>query len=303
MSSESKRIKAVFSAAVECLENSWRFSTQSLTYAALESRLTIEQICYDRLLSSHNYIARADLKKWTPAQVVKQISEEANENIATGLTLSISKEPVQAGKEPKTQADYEAFEYVKVGQQVGFNISKVHSLWQALSKIALHISLPEEKQPLSMYGNPDAIKRKLTEALALFKTFEAETLIMGSIGPGNSFECLGCGTLIRRNANLLKTGQVINCFNPLCEDTYTVSREDDEITYVRRLIPIVCKACSNKNSIQAKVVEKLRFPDALSIACVECGEPTLIRLQLVQEKVRQEDGRDDLSTIENDQLR
>ena len=278
-------------------------TTQSLTYAALECRLTIEKICYDRLLSSHNYIARADLKKWTPAQVVKQVAEEANETIATGLTLSISKKPVQEGKEPKTQADYEAFEYVKVGQQIGFNISKVHSLWQALSRVALHINLPEEKQPLSMYGDPDAIKRKLAEALALFKTFEAETLIAGLIAPTNSFECIGCGTLIRRNADLLKPGQVINCFNPMCEDTYTVSREAEQITYIRRLTPVICKACSNTNLIQTKVVEKLRFPDALSIACVECGERTLIRLQLAQEKVCQEDGKDDLNTTENDQSR
>jgi len=274
-------------------------SRESLTYAALECRLTIEKICYDRLLQSHNYIARADLKKWTPAQVVKQIAEEANENIATGLTLSISKEPVTKGKEPKTQADYEKFEYVQVGQQIGFNISKVHSLWQALSRIALHITLPEENQPVSIYGNQDAIKKKLAEAVTLFKKFQEETLIMGSMGQENSFECPGCKTLIRRNADLLKTGQVINCFNPLCDETYTVNRGDAHITYGRRFVPVVCKACSNTNLIQTKLVEKLRFPDALEAECKECGESTHIRLQLVQEEVRQKDGRDDLIAIKD----
>ena len=277
-------------------------STESLTYAALECRLTIEKICYDRLLQSHSYISRADLNKWTPAQVVKQIAEEANENVATGLTLSISKEPVTKGKEPKTQADYEKFEYVKVGQQIGFNISKVHSLWQALSKVALHINLPPENQQVSIYGNLEAIRKKLAEAVVFFNTLQEQTMIMGSMGQENSFKCAGCETLIRRNADLLKTGQVINCFNPLCEETYMVNREGEHISYERRLVPVVCKRCSNKNLIQTKVVEKLRFPDTLKVECVECGESTLIRLQLVQEVVRLENDKHDLSTIENDSL-
>lgn len=258
---------------------------QSLSYAALECRLTIEQICYERLLISHDYIARADLKKWTPAQVVKQVSEEANENIASGLTISISKEPIEEGKEPKTQADYESMEYVKLGEQVGFKINELHRLWQGLSNVALHINLPEEKQPLSMYGNPDAIKRKVAEAVALFKKFEPGTLIMGAMAGANSFACLGCGTLIRRNADLLKAGQVINCFNPSCDETYTASRDDDEITYARRSIPIVCKACLCTGLIPMKAVEKLRFADVLSVTCVECGQVTQARLQLAQEKV------------------
>jgi hypothetical protein len=54
-------------------------TVQSLTFAALECRLTIELICYDRLRVCHGYISLADLKRWTPAQVVKQIAEEAND--------------------------------------------------------------------------------------------------------------------------------------------------------------------------------------------------------------------------------
>lgn len=72
-------------------------SIQSLTYAALECRLTIETICYERFLIAHDYIADADLKGWQPASVVKQVSQEANDLIDQGFELFISTTPVKEG--------------------------------------------------------------------------------------------------------------------------------------------------------------------------------------------------------------
>lgn len=37
---------------------------ENLTYAALEARLAIEAICYDRLRIAHDYISNDDLKGW-----------------------------------------------------------------------------------------------------------------------------------------------------------------------------------------------------------------------------------------------
>jgi hypothetical protein len=41
-------------------------SDSSLTYAALEARLAIERICYERLKISHDYISADDLRTWKP---------------------------------------------------------------------------------------------------------------------------------------------------------------------------------------------------------------------------------------------
>lgn len=260
-----------------------RNNIQSLTYAALECRLTIEQICYERLLISHSYIARSDLKKWTPAQVVRQIAEEVNEDVASGFTLSISKEPSQKGNEPKHIADFQAKEYVKLGEQIGFKIRVLNSLWQGLSNVALHINVPEDLQSISMYGDIDAIKAKVAEAVAEFRRFEPGNLIMGSLSGANSFECIGCGSTIRRNADLLKEGQVISCFNPTCDESYTVQREAVEITYKRRLVPVNCKGCSTENFMLMKTAEKLRYRDVLTLICPDCHSTTFVRLALVQE--------------------
>lgn len=42
----------------------------SLTYAALECRLAIERICYERLRLAHDYISNDDLKRWQPRDIV-----------------------------------------------------------------------------------------------------------------------------------------------------------------------------------------------------------------------------------------
>jgi len=79
----SKRISVIQSLVDEDTD-------QSLTYAALECRLTLEYICYERFKLSCKYLSPVDLKRWQPRDVVKQISEEANEYIAQGFTLSVS---------------------------------------------------------------------------------------------------------------------------------------------------------------------------------------------------------------------
>ena len=65
----------------------------SLTYAALEARLALERVCYDRLRQHHSYIAHDDLRRWQPAGIVKQLSAEVNAHVASTFTLSISDRP------------------------------------------------------------------------------------------------------------------------------------------------------------------------------------------------------------------
>jgi len=62
----------------------------SLAYAALEARLAIERVCYERLVNAHSYISHADLKNWQPAKIVMTLIEEVEPKIASSFTLSIT---------------------------------------------------------------------------------------------------------------------------------------------------------------------------------------------------------------------
>jgi hypothetical protein len=49
---------------------------RSLTYAALECRLALEYLCYERFKLVYSYLSPHDLKNWRPKYVVKQISDD-----------------------------------------------------------------------------------------------------------------------------------------------------------------------------------------------------------------------------------
>jgi len=67
---------------------------QSITYAALECRLGIEKVCYDRLKVAHDYIAHEDLRGWSPRDVVRTLIAEVDEHAASEQTLYMAKQPV-----------------------------------------------------------------------------------------------------------------------------------------------------------------------------------------------------------------
>jgi hypothetical protein len=232
----------------------------------------------------HGYISLADLKRWTPAQVVKQIAEEANDLVASGFTLSMSNEPIQEGCDPKTPADYEKFDFVEIGTQVGFSIKAIGNLWNGLSNVALHMSLPQDKQPLSPYGNVESIRAKVGEALDEFKKFEKGSLVVSEFGRGIHFKCDDCDSLINRNADLLKDGQVISCFKPSCDESYTVQLKGDEVVVTRRTWNCVCKHCAHDIIFPSRKAEKLRYGESLPLVCECCNQMTLVQLRITQER-------------------
>ena len=89
-------------------------SIDSITYAALEARLTIELLCYERLKISYGYISFADLRGWKPKDVVEQVAKEANDLAAAGIKLSISTTPVNQAEPPRSVSEFEALEYVPI---------------------------------------------------------------------------------------------------------------------------------------------------------------------------------------------
>lgn len=151
-------------------------SDASITYAALECRLTIERICYERLRVSHDYISTADIKRWQPHGVVNVLLQEVDKEIASTFTVSVSAD-VPKNPEP-TKEDYEELSFSTLGTQVGFNANKLGKLWNALSKLALHVSVPTSKNDsIPLYGENDKSKAKVIEALTEIRRISKGTLV------------------------------------------------------------------------------------------------------------------------------
>lgn len=252
---------------------------QSLTYAALECRLTIELICYERLLASYDYISYKDLKSWTPRHVVQQIVEEANEHASTEFTISISDTPTEEENAPKTRQDFEKFNYAEIGTQSGFSIKKLGILWQALSKIALHINMPKEKsEKLKVYSDTKKLKEKIQETINELRKIGEGNIICSGFEKSYSFACISCGIALKRTASLLKNKQVVNCLSPTCDESYEIHKEEEKILYSRRITNVSCDSCAKENQIATGILEKLSIRKPLNISCNNCNQPIIIEL-------------------------
>jgi len=265
-------------------------SEASLTYAALECRLTIEQVCYERLKISYDHISYDDLTKWQPRHVVQQVVEDANELAASGFTLSISKNPVPSDGSPLAKYEHETQEYVPIGEQVEIDLSKLGKMWNALSRVALHIKLPENKSDnINNYGFPDEIKSKVSSTLVELEKLKSGNLLSGALGWNYCFPCVACGTEIRRILKLLKHNQVVNCISPDCKETYLIQKEGEEVFPIRRVVSVQCEQCGNKIAIAQRLIDDLKQGEKLDVQCDSCGNLNLIKLMPVLVKFNNEE--------------
>jgi len=248
----------------------------SVTYAALEARLAIEKICYDRLRQCHDYISHEDLKRWQPNQVVNTLINDVDEHATSTRTLSISRAPVTEDINP---ADHD---YVEIGTEVGFNPKLIGSLWNALANLALHVRLPESREDtIPAYGDRAKIRSKVEEVLAELERLSQTTMTFSGFGEEVSFAC-DCGSNNRRRANLLRRGQVVSCINPECMGSWTVVIENTDIGFQARMAHIKCEQCAECNHIHWRVVSAMRFDHVGSFNCRACDHKNHIQWRLNQ---------------------
>ncbi len=252
----------------------------SITYAALECRLAIERICYERLRLAHDYISHDDLKKWQPSDIVRVLIQQVDSQVAETITISISTAPGPEGAQEPTLEEYQAMEFVPIGTQVGFNPKKLGSLWNALAKLALHVSLPVSKaDTLPHYGNKDEIKKKVYETLAEIKCIGEGTLVSTGMGEELSFTCF-CGSKNKRRFELLTDGQILSCINPACIESYNFLKSNH--IFERRTFEISCRACGTQHDVPKKMIETLRTDQHIHIDCEGCGETIHVSWRAMQ---------------------
>lgn len=256
-------------------------SDRALTYAALECRLAIERICYDRLARAHDYISHEDVSRWQPHHVIKLLEEDVDPHVASTYTLSVS---MQEG-EDLTKKDY-----VPLGTQQGFDGARFAKLWHALSRTALHVSLPKSSEAsVTQFGNSDAIRAKVKQALIELERIATGNMTSNGFGPEVSFTCK-CGQHVKRRSEQLSASKVIHCVNSACTESYEVEFEGDEIHFAAREVYVTCK-CGEERSFPKAPLEKLKVNDIARSSCT-CGAETIFCWQLLSAVRDPENGGD-----------
>lgn len=233
-------------------------SGASLTYAALECRLAIEFLCYDRLRVSHDYISHDDLYKWQPKDVVKILINDVYGGLASKIVLSVSKSPLDDSRSYDSPESYKDIEFVDVGTQSRFDPIQLGKVWNSISSF-LHTSLPKSKSDsISHYGPVDKIRKKIEDAISLLKDVDTGTMILSGMGEEVHFDCV-CGTTNKRRSELLSYNQVINCINANCDEKYNVHIKDNKFEFERRFFKIPCNHCGHINTVSESPLIKMSY--------------------------------------------
>ena len=249
---------------------------QSVTYAALEARLALERVCYDRLQQHHDYISHAQLRKWQPAAVINALIADVDEHAAVTRTFSVSKGPATPGGNPDDE------EYLELGTEVGFNPKLVGELWNALSGLALHVKLPKRRgDHIPEYGDASAVRGKVEEVLTELERLSRTTMTFSGFGPEVSFTC-SCGEKNRRRASLLKDKQSVFCINPNCKASYRAHRDGDEFTFESELTEVNCEECNEVNAWPARTFYSMKYDETATFNCRSCGARNLVRWRLMR---------------------
>lgn len=248
---------------------------QSVTYAALEARLALEKVCYDRLRQRHDYISHDQLARWQPGGVINQLITDVDERVAQTMTLSIGS-PTSAGVRPEDD------EYVEVGTQIGFDPKLIVRMWNALSRLALHVKLPENRDDhIPEHGDREAIKAKVEEVVAELERLAKGTMVFSGFGPEVSFTC-SCGEKNRRRAGLLKEGHSVFCINPECKASYRVLKDGDEFVFESEVTEVNCEECDEVNAWPVRVFYSMKYDQTASFNCRSCGGKNLVRWRLMR---------------------
>lgn len=243
----------------------------SVTYAALEARLALENVAYDRLRHRHDYISDAQIKKWQPGYIVTKLLTEVDDAAASSVTIRIMKPPVD-------QKNPDEADWIELGTQEGFNAKKLASMWQALARLALHIRLPEtSSDPISEYGDKVRIAAKVSEVLQ-----ELERLSTGTIATSGlpkfgvtSFVC-SCGETNVRRPEFLQQDQQVYCINPDCREVWNVMLEDGQHRFKRAGINVSCVHCGCNNQVPWRSAMELGRDQMLRFPCDKCGEDNMV---------------------------
>jgi hypothetical protein len=244
----------------------------SVTYAALEARLAIEKVCYDRLRQRHDYIAHAQLKKWQPGAVVTTLMAEVDPHIGQTVTLSIGKNPADVTIKPEDE------EYIEIGTEVGFDAKRIAKMWNALARLALHARMPEHKDdPITEYGDKAQIRAKVDAVVVELERLAKATMATSGV----SFVC-SCGEQNRRRVMLLRDGQHIHCINPECKITWKAVNQGEEFEFESVTVPVRCEQCRKANHMPWRFFLDMRHDEYGTFTCHFCQHKNFVQWRLMQ---------------------
>lgn len=226
---------------------------EDLRYAALELRLCIEALTYEKLRSFSAMIPESVLETWQPPQAVRALLEFEPE--ADGSFT------IYAGVEEEYGKSAPHMQFVGRHNSLGLKWLRKH-----YNKLGNFLHAPS---PIAN-ASPDV--RKLKEYLAeVVSDLEAplnSTILGGSIREVFSFICGKCTNPVVCNARTVASLHKATCFNPQCSAEYHVTiSSEGQATFQ---LMVTAFECANTDCAGIMPVENRKLDIGVDIQCPIC---------------------------------
>jgi ribosomal protein S27E len=235
----------------------------SLRYAALEARMAMEALTYDRAQAYERDLPRSEIGTWQPRKLLLVLLD-LDPLADSDRSLSVSKGPATGG--PGDTEDVFDFGTEKV-----LNLKAVRQHYDAIGS---RLHMPTIKQmDEGVTHDPEGLKVRLETLLSHLEEVVASPIFnMTMMGRNSQIDCMRCGFRIRKavvegtasskarcpdcglryDLHANKAGDFdwwperskLKCANPSCPEELTVFR--DELA-AGALVP--CKACGEETLI------------------------------------------------------
>ncbi|MFG6459827.1 hypothetical protein [Roseateles sp. BYS96W] len=245
--------------AKELLANPVEFN---LRYAALELRVVMEMVTYEKLVAAQDVIPPEVLKTWQPPQAVKSLLE-FQEHADQTFTIEVA----APGQEPEDFDQLDDAEKLEHFQKLDFKkLGEHHALslkWlkKNYNKIGNLLHAPS---PGSSAQEPARTAKYLAEVVSELDLVLSSTISTFVERGGCVFSCQSCGKPVIRNAEAMKAGALAVCSTPDCDGAYRlVNPGDDEWTVEPVQAKFKCPACSHESIYwprKVKVGSALKCP-------------------------------------------
>jgi hypothetical protein len=229
----------------------------SVRYACLELRMSIEHLFYDLIPLYADELPTDMLRRWQPKQVIEAITD-CDPHVQDDGRLAFMDDQSRLFMAHETKAvtkrlikDY----WHKLGSHLHASMAETN-----LDSASITPFLQDVADALRAYGD-----ERVMANLGRFVTF-----------------CCECGHKIKRNAEALKVKPRVVCPDVDCGAMWDYADVDGTATFTPVRESLVCPRCNTVNFFGAQ-----HAVDGQKITCCECDCTILLRQKLVVELVEQ----------------
>lgn len=227
---------------------------ENLRYAALELRLCIEALTYEKLRSFSSLVPEEVLQTWQPPQAVKALLEfEPHADQSFTVLAGVEEEYGKPAKEMKF-----------VGQHASLRLNWVRKHYNKLGNLLHAPTLAANQQRAAT-----EVAAYLLEVIADLQAPLSGNITGGSIREVLSFACEQCHNTVVCNAQAVRKNLKATCLNPQCKAEYFASFSAEG--EARFQLMVTTFECMGDGCDGAVSVENRKLDVGAKFTCPKCG--------------------------------